>query len=199
MPAVVDSSSPNGSAPKLKPFAPPQPHHAILKPTFTKQPSMPQHVGFADSPLFGHLPYPMTPKLLPHPSEATAIPPKFSNNAALPPPSAYPYGSHYAPPFTPLHTPYAPQKPLQPLYSHPKPQPLFDGYQSGPPVPPVPPELANLPWGAQMYVKQIRAMQEEEERERARAAAAAAGGGGAAGTSAGAKGELASYSVSRSR
>ncbi|GAA6018869.1 hypothetical protein JCM8202_002268 [Rhodotorula sphaerocarpa] len=108
-------------------------------------PSHAAHVNVAESPLFGHVP--------------------FEGGQAPFPRQEAPFRPQPAQPFPYAGGPQPPRHPLHPAPHAPTPEP---GHPS------VPPELANLPWATQMYVKRMRALQEQEERER-RAAAARTG------------------------
>ena len=128
---------------------------------------MPHHVDFADSPLFGHIP-PARPATTPPPGEPYAD----GFHAYYPSPSPFPYqprGSVYPQQQLRHHrhlTDPPPRAPAPPS-THPAARPFLRSHTAAAAGLPIPPELADLPWGAQMYIKRVRALQEEEERERA--------------------------------
>lgn len=127
-----------------------------------------RHIDSSDSPLFGH---------------AAPASPLFRKRAATPPPhrAAYsdyrlnaPYGRSPTFPSLPRGQMYS--QSLYHYFSDPRTapstypaaaHPFLRSHKAVAAGPPIPPELADLPWGAQMYVKRVRAQQEEDERERA--------------------------------
>ncbi|GAA5864347.1 hypothetical protein JCM3774_002759 [Rhodotorula dairenensis] len=131
----------------------------------------PPPVKAAASPLFGHLP---------------ASPPRTAFRDTYP--SAHPPGPsyaqqgeyHYQQPYNisapwpaagasrPAHFPSPHRSRFPSTRTTWAPDPLHPGQ------PTIPPELKELPWGAQMYVKRVRAMQEQEEQEAHERAAMAA-------------------------
>ncbi|GAA5988932.1 hypothetical protein JCM10908_006235 [Rhodotorula pacifica] len=169
IPAIVRKTA-------LAPALAPQPKNALKPPTGPYAKAAKTHVGFADSPLFGQLP--ASPLLPP----TAGVPPKFLSFHVPSTPHALHQGFPYSHPHHQQQKPSltAPGPSIQPagIYAS-QPQQFYPsataGLQPLPGISPVPPEVASMPWGAQMYVKRVRAMQEQEEQEaRARALGAAA-------------------------
>ncbi|KWU45129.1 hypothetical protein RHOSPDRAFT_33375 [Rhodotorula sp. JG-1b] len=133
----------------------------------------PHHVDFADSPLFGHVP-PARPATTPPPREPYAGEPYaggFYAHYSFPSPSLYqPRAPIHHPQQQPRHhrhlTDPPPRAPA-PILTHLGARPFLRSHAAAAAGQPIPPELSSPPWGAQMYVKRVRALQEEEERERA--------------------------------
>lgn len=169
VPALIRTAS-SGSQPPLVSRLDPRPAHESF-PTTHAGSLGPPPIKAADSPLFGHLPaspcrtafHDTFPSL--HPSRAA-----LAHDEAYPPQHPYDFSGPFseATAGEPARSPPQRRSRFPPARPGWAPEPL-------PQVEPlIPPEPQELPWGAQMYVKRVRAMQEQEEREARRQRAARA-------------------------